>query len=65
MYTFYITVADKLLGPYKFIDQYHYPYQELDPSAKQEETSLKDIKSSFEVVFKKNSWYSPKLSLLV
>ena len=35
MYTFYITVADKLLGPYKFIDQYHYSYQEVDPSAKQ------------------------------
>ena len=53
MYAFYGTVAETLLGPYKFIDQYHYSRQELDLSAKQEEIILEDTKISFEVVFKK------------
>ena len=53
MYAFYGTVAETLLGPYKFIDHYHYSRQELDLSAKQEEIILEDTKISFEVVFKK------------
>ena len=50
VYELYGTVAEKLLGPYKFIDKYHYSYQYLDPSAKQEYISLEDAKSSFESV---------------
>eukprot|EP00978_Attheya_sp_CCMP212_P022028 scaffold65099_cov68-Attheya_sp.AAC.2 len=36
MNTLYGMVVDKLLGPYKFIDQYHCSHQDLDPSAKHE-----------------------------
>ena len=54
-------MAEKLLGPYKFIDKYHYSYQYLDPSAKQEYISLEDAKSSFESVKKISMNWIPVL----